>query len=71
MKLRISTPGNIREARIENAETGERLEGVVSFTVSCDEESYCTIATITLRNVALESTIAGNNVNASVLSPAA
>lgn len=71
MKLRISTPGNIREARIENAETGERLEGVVSFTVSCDEESYYTLATITVCNVALETAIADGNVSGSVLPPVA
>ena len=53
MKLRITSSGNFKDTRIENAETGEALEGVLSFVVHGSDEAYWNKATITIYDVAL------------------
>ena len=53
MKLRITSNGNFPDTRIENAETGELLEGVSSFVIHGSAEGYWNSATITIHDVAL------------------
>lgn len=62
MKLRIISPGEFYGSRIENAETGEPLEGVIAFQINSSRETAVVTATITVQGVALGNLVAESEI---------